>query len=79
MATMVSGCRTAGTLPGSEPHVGPGGIGPFCYDLGCCMAGYGPVELVLNHLDELLGALELGIAADGECIDIADLLVEALL
>jgi len=47
--------------------------------LGCCMAGYGPVELVLNHLDELLGALELGIAADGECIDIADLLVEALL
>ena len=47
--------------------------------LGCCMAGYGPVELVLNHLDELLGALELGIAVDGECIDIADLLVEALL
>ena len=43
------------------------------------MAGYGPMQLVLNYLEELLGALRLGVVVDGEGIDIPDLLVETLL
>jgi len=64
-------------LPGCQSHVDLGGIGGGIDQFRRRLSGDGPVQLVLNRGEEILGNRRLGIVIRRKGVDIGDLLIKS--
>ena len=66
-----------GVLPGRQSHGGLRGVGPLGDDLGGRLAGHGPMQLVLDGLEERLGDFRVLVVVDAALlVDVGDLQIE---